>query len=138
MNYIGHFQSTICLFEQRFENCLNQKAYFAYMQALAVEQQPQKLKQIIDFVFPILSERKHLEELSTYAEIAGYVEARVRIWQKIACEYSDDPLAWQNLSRALYDMHAFCMARTSLEIFFLWRMALTLNFMKAITNMQKC
>lgn len=118
LNYIGHFQSTICLFEQRFENCLNQKAYFAYMQALAVEQQPQKLKQIIDFVFPILSERKHLEELSTYAEIAGYVEARVRIWQKIACEYSDDPLAWQNLSRALYDMHAFCMARTSLEIFF--------------------
>jgi len=116
LNFIGRFQSTIHVFQERAPKDI--KAYFAYMQALANEKWMDELKRTIYVLFPKLTNRKQLEELATYAEVAEYNEARVWVWQKIASEFPYDPKAWQALGRALFDMRSNTVAREALENFF--------------------
>ncbi len=118
LNFIGRFRKTIQLFQKRVNSFTPVKAYFAYMQALSEEKFNDELKKAIEIVLPKIKNRKKLEELSTYAELAEFNEARVWIWQKIVNAYPWDPLAWQGLGRALYDIRAICTARTALEMFF--------------------
>ena len=85
---------------------------------LAYEKRKEELKCTIDIVFPIIKDRKSLEELAVYAEEAEYNEARIWIWEKIVASYPCDPLAWQALAKAQFDARAYCLAGISLRTFF--------------------
>lgn len=119
LNFIGRYQSTIQIFQQRALSRLQStRAYFAYLQALAYEKKNDELKDTVDILMPRLKDRKHLEELAMYAEIAEYAEASVWIWQQLAIAFADDPLVWQSLGKAWFDMRDYCSAFEALETFF--------------------
>lgn len=118
LNFAGLYQATICIFQARMNPDLNLKANFAYMQALADKKYRKALKNIIDHTFPLIHERKQLEELALYAEVAEYTEARIWIWETIVAHFPNDPLAWQALAKAQFDARAYCLTDRSLTTFF--------------------
>lgn len=118
LNFIGLYSKTISLFQSRPNESLTVPAYFAAMQALAFEKRYDELKDVIDRVFCKIEKRKELEDLAIYAEEADYYQARISVWEQITSQSPNDPVAWKKLAKAQFDMHAYCYAKKSLEMFF--------------------
>lgn len=132
LNFIGRYRCTIHLFQKHVGSLLCARAYFAYMQALSEEKCKDELRRTIDILFPMIVDRKQLEDLSAYAELAEYPEARVWVWQRIVAEFPEDSSAWQALGRALFDLRAYCMARVALEMFFYLDQGSNLKFYESL------
>ncbi len=116
--FIERYDTVIDLFQSRSAEDLELNAYFAYMEALAYEKRKEELRKAICLALDYVHDRKQLEKLSLYAEEAEYPEARRMIWERIAYEWPDDPIAWQNLATAAFNQHDYRGAREALYNFF--------------------
>lgn len=116
--YIGKQDLVLEIFEKRSKENPGIEAYYAYMDALAYRKRTGELKPIIDNLICSVHDRKGLEKLSNYAEEAEYPEAERVIWEKIACNWPNDPLAWQNLAKAAFNEHDYDRVISALQRFF--------------------
>lgn len=115
LNYVGQYDTVIDIFEKRSSEDLSPSAYFAYLDALVYEKKRLETQKALDLAYSHISDDKQLENLSSYAEQAGDMKLRKKIWEKIVSKRPLDPNAWQGLAKADFDSHDYQGAETALK-----------------------
>ncbi|MBS0646752.1 MAG: tetratricopeptide repeat protein [Verrucomicrobia bacterium] len=103
LNNLGCFEQTIELYQIQNWQTVHQKAYFAYLDALAYQKHKYQLTQELLQAQPFSYELPVLEKLSAYAEEAEEIGIRRAIWECGVQAYPCNPRVWEHLAKAASD-----------------------------------